>query len=128
MSILRSAFPITPFYKASDLRHELSRLHTVLERTAATNAKQIEEVLVAEVERLNTLLSINEVGTEPDATVASGVPGRSLYPEYRDFDRAYRIAERFAEASSDSLTVIGDIKVQVQHLLEARGWTFAAPV
>lgn len=66
MAILRSEFPATVHWRAADLRHELSRLHTVLARTNGDRSRTMQNVLNAKVEDLTTL-----TGTGPTDSAAT---------------------------------------------------------
>lgn len=66
MAILRNEFPATVHWRAADLRHELSRLHTVLARTDGTRSRAIQNTLNAKVEDLTAI-----TGTGPTDTAAT---------------------------------------------------------
>lgn len=120
MAIPRSDFIQSTLPKAVDLRNELSRLHTVIARSSAAVAKQMEEALVAQFEAISVL-----AGTEPDATVAATVTLRQLYPEYRDWDRVHRMATKHIAASGANAAVTDAVADQIRTLLLLNGWTFA---
>jgi hypothetical protein len=236
MALLRSEFPATIHWRAADIRHELSRLHTVLARTFPQNSRAVQESVNAKADAISTLTGTGPAltaatltgGTVVEATVVTALSGVSdgslditvdgvvknltglnfttvtnlatiaavidgaltgavasagaseiiitssttgytstitetsdpgvgtyvgdtlkletglgatvvqgqyatastgvqehLYPEFRDFNRAYKIAVDFAIAHNASSVVLTAIAEQIQYALGEFGWTYA---
>ncbi len=113
MAILRSEFPVTELTPALDIRKELSRVHTVINRSTVERGRQIE----------NEVASISGTTLEApaDAVVPSTLAVYATYPELRDFKRAHKIADDFAAAHGGD-EVQADILAQVEYLLGEQGW------
>ena len=119
MAILRSAFPASIQYQAYDLRSEISRLHTTIERSGPDRAREIEE----QVASILTPLIATTPTAPADGVVADGVNPKITSPEYRDFYREVNIAVQHVTAHSGA-EVLDAIAEQLSYLLEDRSWTF----
>lgn len=117
MAILRDEFPVTELTPALDLRGEISRLHTVINRSTAERGRQIENE-VADIS--GTTLVAPE-----DDVVASDLAAYATYPELRDFRRMHDMAVDHAEAHAGT-DVQDAVLEQVEYLLTEQGW--AAPL
>ena len=120
MAILRSAFTQTSLPRVADIRGELSRLDTVINRSSAAVAKQIQEQMVTWYDTVGLLTA-----TEPDATVAATVTLRQLYQEWRTFDRRIQNVIYQTSSAGANAEVELAIATQLRDALETYGWTFA---
>jgi hypothetical protein len=114
MAILRSEFPATSLTPAIDLRHELSRLHTVINRNTPERARQIENAVAT--------LSGTALVAPVDAVTPSTLPAYQIFPELYAFREAYEKAVKFATAHSGT-AVLAAILAQINFLLTEQLWT-----
>lgn len=124
MAINLGTFPGTYINTATDIRQELSDLHTLCSRSSPETARQIED----SIDDLLTVLALSVVGvpvvTPPDATVPSTVQLRALYPAFNVFSRVQRIKiQRALALETTSDEVLLAVADQLTHFLTARDWT-----
>lgn len=116
MAILRSEFPVTALSGALDIRGEISRLHTVINRSTAERGRQIENAVAA--------VSSTLLVAPADLVVPSTLPVYSVYPELSDFRRMHGVAVDHALAHTGT-ELIADVLAQVDYLLGEQGWVAA---
>ena len=124
MAIQLGSFPGTFINTATDIRQELSDLHTLCLRSSPETARQIEDA----VEELLIVLQLSVAGvpgvTPPDATVASTVQLRALYPAFNVFSRVQRIKiQRALALETTSDAVLLAVADQLVHFLTSRNWS-----
>lgn len=117
MAILRDEFPVTELTHALDLRGEISRLHTVINRATPERGRQIENVVAA--------ISGTTLEAPDDAIVPSTLSAYATYPELRDLRRMHDMAVDHATAHGGA-EVLSSVLAQVEYLLTEQGW--AEPV
>lgn len=113
MAILRDEFPVTELTPALDLRGEISRLHTVINRSTAERGRQIENEVAA--------VSGTALETPEDDVVPSTLSAYATYPELRDFRRMHDMAVDHAAAHGGAEVQAG-VLAQVEYLLTEQGW------
>ena len=131
MALLRSAFSASNISEATDIRRELSNLHTVMAAKiaqggdSADEAYHIGDTLAALVTLISTVVGLNTAPGAADATY-----NLKLNPAFRDFEKklgeltGYHSVLAWVSGTSmlsdAGLDVIGS---QINDVLADLGWT-----